>query len=65
MRTTTPTHVTICSKRTSTKAHSVAQRNVRALLRNCQRFKHALLAKRDAIIDVQAIFYGHLRHVYT
>ena len=38
---------------------------MRALLRNDQRFKHALLAKRDAIIDVQAIFYGHLRHLYT
>ena len=49
-------HRITISSRMSTKAHSAAQRNVRALLRTDQRFKHALLAKRDAIIGVQAEF---------
>ena len=52
----------VCPK---TKAHSTAQRKVRKLLRLEQRSEHAFLAKRDAIINVQAQFFDAMRHLYT
>ena len=49
----------------NTKQHSIAQRNVRKILRADQRSQHAFLATRDAVINVQAEFFDALQHLYT
>jgi hypothetical protein len=47
------------------KARSLEERNIRLLIDDQRRLQRAKLSKRDAIIEIQALFFNALRHLYT
>jgi hypothetical protein len=63
---TQPTRAAVFTTPHTTKAvNNLEKRNIRLLIGEQRRSQHAKIAKRDAIIDVQAQFFDNLRQLYT